>query len=242
MNRLLSSSRQPTLVDRTPGATPAPASGMRDLLRDTALFVSHLATGGTADDFDTLRKSCSQMIDQFGAALERRGYAADAREDAVTAQCALLDETALRRLPEQDHVRWAAQPLQVEKFRQHDGGDRVFDRLEFRMRERSPQIDLLECYAAMLGLGFVGRYAIEGEARRQTLIAELNALLERLRPQDEPAFIVEKASGSVGHWFRRLSPWAIVSIACAVALVTWLAWHVALDTQLASLTSTAVKP
>ncbi|BAN26171.1 type IV / VI secretion system protein DotU family [Caballeronia insecticola] len=50
--------------------------------------------------------------------------------------------------------------MQLEKFNQHDSGDRAFDRLDVRMREGSPQIDLLECYSAILGLGFVGRYAI----------------------------------------------------------------------------------
>ncbi|SAK64729.1 DotU family type IV/VI secretion system protein [Caballeronia ptereochthonis] len=237
-----SSSRHMALVDQTPGGAPILASGIRDLLRDTALFVAQLSTGGKAGDLDALRTRCSQMIDQFSEALERRGYTVDVREDAVTAQCALLDETALHRLPGHDKARWTAQPLQVEKFRQHDGGDRVFDRLGVRMREDSPQIDLLECYAAILGLGFAGRYVVGGEERRQTLIRELNALLVRLRPEDAPSFITEQSGRRFGDWLHRISPWAIAAAACVAALVTWLIWHVALDAQLASLIPNAVKP
>ncbi|MFP3675368.1 DotU family type IV/VI secretion system protein, partial [Bacillus sp. SIMBA_031] len=62
-----------------------------------------------------------------------------------------------------------AQPLQVEQFGEHDAGKHVFDRLSERMREAPPNIELLECYATVLGLGFKGRYAREGELQR-TLI------------------------------------------------------------------------
>jgi type VI secretion system protein ImpK len=242
MKFLSPSSERAALVSREPSVAPASAGGIRDLLRDTALFVANLTTGGTAENFDTLRRGCLTMIEQFDAALRHRRYPDDVREDAVMAQCALLDETALHCLSESDKVAWSTQPLQVQKFKQHDAGERVFDRLDFRMRERSPQVDLLECYAAILGLGFLGRYALEGKDKRQALIGELNALIERLRPDGEPSFIIDQAGRRFGDWLHRLSPWAIAGIACVIALVTWLAWHAALDAQLASVIPNAVKP
>jgi type VI secretion system protein ImpK len=235
MNMLTSSSARAPLVEQGAGVAASVATGIRDLLRDTALFVATLSTGGAAEDFATLRTRCKSMVADFGAALDRRNYPEDVREDAVKAQCALLDETALQHLSEQDKPLWSAQPLQVERFKQHDAGERVFERLEFRMRERSPQVDLLECYAAVLGLGFLGRYAIHGENERQTLIAELNALIERLQPQRERSLIIDQPGRRFGDWIRRASPWAIAGIGCVVALVTWFAWHVALDAQLAAL-------
>jgi type VI secretion system protein ImpK len=242
MNTLTLSRAQAPLVDQAPGVAPASVTGIRDLLRDTALFVATLSTGGAAGDYATLRAHCASMVADFSAALDRRSYPEDVREDAIKAQCALLDETALQHLSERDRPDWSAQPLQVERFKQHDAGERVFERLEFRMRERSPQVDLLECYAAILGLGFKGRYAIRGTDERQTLIAELNALIQRLRPESERSFVIDRPGRRFSDWFRRMSPWAIAGIGCVVAVITWFIWHVALDAQLAALIPTSVKP
>ncbi|SAK55609.1 type VI secretion system protein ImpK [Caballeronia hypogeia] len=241
MNRIPSFSGGAALVDHAAGFAPSFPEGMRDLLRDTALFVANLSSGGAPEDFASLRKHCKEMIDEFGAALDRRGYAADVRDDAVMAQCALLDETALRHLSEQERPQWSAQPLQVETLRQHDTGERVFVRLDARMRERAPQVGLLECYAAILGLGFTGRYAIEGEAPRAALIGELNALIARLRPEGERPFIVDQPGRFIGDWLRRSSPWALATGACCIAFVTWFGWHLALDAQLAALLPGAIK-
>ncbi|SAL61104.1 type VI secretion system protein ImpK [Caballeronia cordobensis] len=242
MNMLTSSHAQAPLVEPTSGAASASASGIRDLLRDTALFVATLSTGGAAGDFEALRARCTSMVADFSAALDRRGYPEDVRDDALKAQCALLDETALQHLSGQDRSNWSAYPLQVQQFNQHDAGERVFERLELRMRERSPQTDLLECYAAILGLGFLGRYALHGANERQTLMAELNALIERLRPQRERSLVIDQPGRRFGDAFRRMSPWAIAAFGCIVALVAWLVWHAVLDAQLAALLPHTVKP
>jgi type VI secretion system protein ImpK len=242
MNMLSTSPAHPGLVEPAPGIAPAHVSGMRDLLRDTALFVANLSTGGRAGDFTALRARCASMVAELSAALERRGYPEDVCDDAVKAQCALLDETALLHLSDHDKPLWSAQPLQVEKFKQHDGGERVFERLEFRMRERAPEVDLLQSYAAILGLGFLGRYAVHGENERQALIAELNTLIGRLRPEGERSLVIDQLGRRFGDWLRRVSPWAIAGLGCAVALVTWTIWHIALDVQLAALIPHAVKP
>jgi type VI secretion system protein ImpK len=187
-------------------------SGIRDLLRDTGLLVVQLSQGGHTNDAATLRQRCQQLMAGFSAALDLRGFASDVCEDAEYAQCGLLDEAVLHNLSAENKPIWDAQPLQVERFGKHDAGERVFERLEQRMRERSPNIELLECYATILGLGFMGRYASpwgasfdqrkspwdgaspkgtsfgasEGEAKRSALIASLNAQLEKLRLDRTP--------------------------------------------------------
>lgn len=214
-------------------------AGIRDLLRDTALLVSMLAQGGTSEPVEQLRQRCVQLMATFAAALEQRGFAADVREDAQYAQCGLLDEAVLRCPLIEDRSSWEARPLQVERFGKLDAGDHVFDRLTERMREASPNVDLLECYAAILGLGFKGRYAREGEAKRATLMATLNARLEKLRPTVAPTFVVEHTGRRVGDWFYRLSPWAIAGTGCIAAAFVYLIWSHALDAQLAHLVSSA---
>jgi type VI secretion system protein ImpK len=214
---------------------------IRELLRDTALLVTNLSSGGKAENYDSLRSRCKQIVQQFTDALDQRGFARDVRDDAIVAQCALLDETALRHLDDAKKAQWIAEPLQVERLKHHNAGEYVFERLEARMREESPNINLLECYAAVLGLGFKGRYALESDASRDALIGRLNALLERLRPTQSNTFLVERSGQRFGDWFHRLSPWAIAGLATLFAFVAWLSWHLALDAQLASMLSKTVK-
>ena len=217
------------------GARRASREGIRDLLRDTALLVTTLAPGGQADHATGFRLRCEQLIANFSNALERRGYPDDVRREALIAQCGLLDEVALRCLPPESRAAWELKPLQVDLFSLHDAGERVFERLEARMREASLHVDLLECYAAILSLGFIGRYARDGEAKRTALTASLHALLEKLRPVSTRTFIAVRPGRRWSDWAYRLSPWVIAGLACVVAVIVWLAWSTALDAQLAQL-------
>ncbi|MBR7919522.1 DotU family type IV/VI secretion system protein [Burkholderia vietnamiensis] len=231
------------LMQGMAGPGNAPADGIRDLLRDTALLVTTLTSGGQVPDAIALRARCKQLVEQFASALERRGFPDDVRNEALVAQCGLLDEAALRHLPAESRSGWEQKPLQVEQFNLHEAGERVFERLDARMREASPSVALLECYAAILGMGFVGRYAREGEAKRAALIASLNAKLETLRPPSERPFIADRAGRRLSDWFYRLSPWAIAGLAVIAAAIVWGVWSAVLDAQLAQLIATkAVRP
>jgi type VI secretion system protein ImpK len=240
MKGLTSLHNEAALLDGTLANGAVSGAGIRDLLRDTALLVTTLAPGSHVDDVAGLRDHCKQLIEHFSNALECSGYPDDVRDDALIAQCGLLDETALRHLPTESRAGWEAEPLQVERFNMHDAGERVFDRLEARMRETSPQVDLLDCYSAILGMGFIGRYAFEGEAKRTALIAALNAQLEELRPSTAQLFIADHKGHRLANWLYRLSPWATAGLACAAAALVWLAWRTGLDMQLAHIASAKV--
>lgn len=233
-----------TLIEAEPASSRAAGSGIRDLLRDTALLVSTLAQGGAPGSVEQLRKHCVQLMETFSAALEQRGFAADVREDAQYAQCGLLDETVLRCLSVSGRSGWEAHPLQVERFGKLDAGDHVFDRLTERLREASPNVDLLECYAAVLGLGFLGRYAREGETKRAALMATLDTRLAKLRPAVTQTFIADRTAPRMTNWFYCLSPWGIAGTGGVAAALVYLIWSHALDVQLAHLVSLApdVKP
>ena len=231
-------------MDAQPSASRVTGTGIRDLLRDTALLVSMLTQGGNTESVKDLRQQCAERVAAFAEALEQRGFAADVREDAQYAQCGLLDETVLRCQSIEDRSSWEAQPLQVERFGKLDAGDHVFDRLAERMREASPNVDLLECYAAILGLGFMGRYARDGEAKRAALMATLNARLDSLRPAVTRVFIAERTGPRIADWLYRLSPWGIAGLGCVAAALVYLFWGQALNEQLAHLVSSvpAIKP
>jgi type VI secretion system protein ImpK len=243
MNALNPNRNEIALMQSAAGAGSPPGEGIRDLLRDTALLVTTLASGGQTQDAIALRGRCKQLVEQFASALERRGFPDDVRSEALVAQCGLLDEAALRHLPIDSRSGWEQKPLQVEQFNLHEAGERVFERLDARMREPSPPVALLECYSAILGMGFVGRYAREGEAKRTALIASLNAKLETLRSTSDHPFIADRAGRRLSDWFYRLSPWAIAGLAFVAAAIVWGVWSTALDVQLAHLVAAkAVRP
>lgn len=229
------------LMDAVPGVGRiGNEGGIRDLLRDTALLVTSLGSGGTEQEPVKFRDHCRQVILNFSDALVRRGYPEDVRREALIAQCGLLDETALRHLPPESRSSWELKPLQVERFKMYDAGEQVIDRIEARLRETSPHVDLLECYSAILGMGFVGRYAREGEAKRAELTAALNACLEKIRPSTEERFMTDHAKRRVSDWVYRLSPWAIACLVCVGAVIVWGVWSVTLDTQLAHIVTAKV--
>lgn len=240
MTILTSSRNEPALMGNAPAVDHFGSGGIRDLLRDTALLVTSLAPGGTAKDAAAFRERCRQLIGHFSAALARRGYPEDVRQEAVIAQCGLLDETALREFDEQARSGWELKPLQVEQFKLHDAGERVIDCIEARLREATPNADLLECYSAILGMGFLGRYARDGEVKRAELIAAVNTRLQKLRPAIGQPFIVDHPGRRLSDWLYRLSPWAIAGLACVAAVIVWGVWSVALDAQLAHIASAKV--
>lgn len=225
-----------------PAREPSQSGGIRDLLRDTALLVTSLTGGGTTMRIVELQERCRELITRFAEALRRRGYAEDVCHDAEVAHCGLLDEMALRHFRDNERSAWESKPLQVEYFGMHDAGERVFDRLEQRLRETTPQVDLLECYSAVLGMGFAGRYARDGHAKLGTLNATLNARIEKLRPGSARPFTADHTVRRLSDWLYRLSPWAIALATCVVAAVVWMVWRTALDAQLAHLLPGKLRP
>jgi len=226
--------RSPTAATNVPHEDDRPVGrGIRDLLRDTALLVTSLGEGGTVPDANAFRERCRQIIATFSEVLTRRGYPADVRREALVAQCGLLDETALGFLPAESRSSWELKPLQVEWFTVHDAGEQVIDCIEARLRETPANADLLECYAAILGIGFKGRYARDGEPQRAALLSALNARLDKLRPAAGQPFVTDQAGRRLSDWFYRLSPWAVAGLLCIVAAIVWSVGRVALDTQIA---------
>ncbi|PTU32890.1 DotU family type IV/VI secretion system protein [Stenotrophobium rhamnosiphilum] len=213
---------------------PSDKLSVRAMLRDTALEVSLLAQGATTTSVPQLRERCQQLVRDFEKALESRRIPADVREDAVYAQCGLLDEFALTYLPIDKRYEWDSNPLQVERFSNHDAGERIYQRLSARMLEPHANIELLECYSTILGLGFRGRYARAGEPQRAAIVVALNERLASTRVPHE-GFIVDSTRPPRFAWLRQLSPWAIAAIACAAAALIWIAWGQSLDEQLAQL-------
>jgi type VI secretion system protein ImpK len=208
---------------------------MRDLLHDTALLVTSLSSGGAVPDAARFRERCRQLVDQLADALARRDSPEDVKREALLAQCGLLDEAALRYLPGEDRTAWETHPMQVERFSIYDAGRRVIDNVEARIHESSPDLELLEYYAAILGMGFMGRTVRESDAKRTALVAALDTRLRALRADVDQPFLVDTAGLRISSGLRRLAPWLLVVLACTVAVAVWIAGSRVLDTQLAQI-------
>ncbi len=200
-------------------------------LRDTALTVTMLAEAGHPLDFAVFRAKCVEHVRRLREEFSAAGQPKDVIEDAVYAQCALLDEVALGRLPGKDRDAWEHEPLQVQEFQSHDAGEALITRIERRLAEPQPVLPLLVVFHVVLGLGFQGRFALEGAAARSALVRALDERLERagLRAPSGPVLVTD---GGKRRW-RALSPLAWVAIATVgaglvyVALDRWLAASIA---------------
>jgi len=231
--------QNPRRVSRgNPGIEPALSSDdpdIRALLADTALLVTTLKAGGEIESVAQLRTRCMTSIRALSGELERCGVPASVRQDAMLAQCALLDEAVLMWLKDDARSGWDSNPLQVECFNRHDAGSYVFERLEARMREASPDARLLEAYAAILGLGFGGRYMLDPASRRQ-IVSALDAMLARLGLGAALAFTTDRSRTRIGDWCRRLSPWGILAVGCIAAGIVYAVWNGALSVLVSGLT------
>ncbi|MFJ2992490.1 DotU family type IV/VI secretion system protein [Pandoraea sp. NPDC087047] len=220
-----------TAARRAP-AEAASTGPIRPYMRDAALLVATLTAGGTVPDSVALRERGQTLLDEFDAVLRHNGIAEQVRKEAGVALCALLDETALRRLHDADRAGWELAPLQVQRFGIHDAGERVFAQLEAHLATPTANVNVLEFYSAILGLGFVGRYALLGETQRREFIAELDKRIVALRPQIEPPFVIERTSRRLSDGVHWLSPWAMAGMSCLIAVLVWSTWSAALDAQL----------
>jgi type VI secretion system protein ImpK len=133
------------LIERAQNAAFSAAVGIRDLLRDTALLDSRLSIDNAVT---TLRTECDATINQFGAARVLRGYSGDILQDARIAHCACSIKLHCKASSERT-VTTGHRDRYRDEVSQHDASERVFERLDERMRERAPKLDLLQFYAAI---------------------------------------------------------------------------------------------
>ncbi|PRY06555.1 DotU/TssL family secretion system protein [Paraburkholderia sp. BL25I1N1] len=202
-------------------------------LRDTALSIASLAGNSAPQSFTTFRDTCKQQVRALRQQLTAAGHPSDVVEDAVYAQCALLDEKALSNLKGNDRDAWEREPLQVDEFQSHDAGDELIRRIERRLAQPQPVLPLLAIFGAVLDLGFVGKFALVGHDARTAL---MRAISERLcRDPDTSSVLVVKPEG-VRRWNVRLSPLMWVAISSIVAGIAYLALDQWLNASIARIT------
>ncbi|KMN76274.1 hypothetical protein VK98_21730 [Chromobacterium sp. LK11] len=204
--------------------------------RDTALTVSMLADKDAPEHVEDWREHAAGLVSATREDLRQGGAGEALIERASYAQCALLDEAALRRLEGAKRAAWAREPLQVRFFNSYQAGEVLLGRMRAHLAQPAAEPALGWCYAATLALGFRGG---EDEAACQALLGQLSAGLPAppSLPSGEFDGGVAMLRSGVSRRFRRLVlPLAVAVAGLAAALLAHAAlsgWLSAADAALA---------
>ncbi|MDR5753054.1 DotU/TssL family secretion system protein [Caballeronia sp. LZ024] len=210
--------------------TTRPVDLLPVALRDTARTIVKLRSDNPPS-VETLRGDCDAQLAGLSDELQRRGQPRDVIDDALYAQCALLDEAALKGLSADARDAWEREPLQVRAFGRNDAGEELLRRITQRLREPKPVLPLLAIFAAVLELGFTGRFAVKAGDARATLVREIDERLARAARGNTSRDALRDAPDASGPVVvnpsrarrRPLSPLAWVLFACVAAGLAWFA-------------------
>lgn len=155
-------------------------------------------------------------MDELKRSREAIALPVQSAEDGMFAICALIDELAMSA-PDLRPL-WSQYMLQATRFNTNNAGVEVFQRLT-RVRPGPPSV--VATFAAVLGLGFTGSYALPGQDRyvlvqlRRDLARQLgvdpdrdwkSGVLREVRQGD-----AARAHGEDGPWHK--SVWVARTVA-----------------------------
>ncbi len=181
---------------------------------------------------ETLRVRLNDNLIEARDAAVASGVPLARADQAAWFVAALLDDIALNT-PWGGHSGWPRQPLVTSLSGDVDAGTRFFDRLEELMRHANRDPQMLELAHYCIGLGFRGKYRVQGGSGDAALLA-LRAQIARL--MHDP----DRAAALSPHWQgvtvadepRRFTvPLWTVALAAAAAIT---AIYMALSLQLTS--------
>ncbi|MBB3213274.1 type VI secretion system protein ImpK [Herbaspirillum sp. Sphag1AN] len=207
--------------------TPSSSSIIRLPLaiRDTALTVAALHAGEIPrDGFAVFRQTCEAQLARLRIELTEAREPPDVIDDALYAQCALLDEAVLSCLKAEDRDQWERLPLQVTQFRSHDAGEQLIARMQMWLTATQANQRLLLIFHTVLLLGFKGKFTPQDEAQRIQLISDLAARIERCGGNifsEECATIVVTNTKPRRRW-PHFSPLLWVLLATLATIATYL--------------------
>ncbi|WP_199104040.1 DotU family type IV/VI secretion system protein [Aquitalea sp. ASV11] len=190
---------------------------VRGNMRDIALIVTRLQQQAEPVTEHQLNQDCQHLLDQLEQALEQAGAPRAEREQIIYACCCLLDETALRHLPEPARAHWQARPLQVHRFASLQGGEQLYEQMRSELARPQPSYWLLACWQLVLALGFEGKYSQGDTAQHQQWRQQLDKVINALEPTQEAA----PSPRPVWHW-RSFSPWLWAMLSGLLLLVIYL--------------------
>ncbi|OSI09238.1 DotU/TssL family secretion system protein [Neisseria canis] len=210
---------------------------IRGSLLDTALVVSALSFGAQPEHSVSWYEYCKNLVIQLKQSLAEGDYAESEIEQISYAQCALLDEAALKFLKGADRDVWEMEPLQVHFFQTYNAGDVLCNRIEELSKSPSPNPRLAEAYLSIMNLGFRGRYVLdeaEADRWREQLAKFVPVELSVDKTSDGYFFFIDKKGTPIKNSIRVNPTW--VFIGCTFfAVCVYLIFNYYLDNLAQSL-------
>jgi type VI secretion system protein ImpK len=167
-------------------------------------------TRNASPNVDDFRAQLHKQISDAGRDGQQAGYSAEGVGYALYAVVAFLDESVLA-LPDPAFASWRGQPLQLQFFQVHVGGDVLFQYLTTLLGQQDSEElgDVLEVYQLCLLLGFKGKYGAsrpeelhQWTARLRDRIAQIRGNAGPRGPAWEPPR--DKVTRVGDPWQRRL--------------------------------------
>lgn len=186
---------------------------IRSALSDTALAVSTLTVGAYPEDGLSWYEHGKKLVTELKTKLSKENYTGGEIEQISYAQCALLDEVALKYLKGSEREIWEMEPLQVHFFQSYHAGDVLCNRIEELCKDSQPNTKVAEAYLSVLNLGFRGRYVLD-EAEANKWRESLNKIVPDVpvdaNTSDGQFFYVDKKGTPIKGAFRINPMWVFV--------------------------------
>ena len=197
-----------------------------------------------AADAESFRTHVKQLLAVADREARQGGYEAEYVKLAVYAYIALLDESVLNS-NQPMFASWPRQSLQEEVFGDHIAGENFFVHLQDLMARQDSQdlADILEVFLLCLLLGFRGRYAVQGEAGTDRLVASVQEKIHRIRGGTGPLSAAwalpsdEVMPTTRDPWLPRLA--AIAGGSFVFSVVLYLVYRILLNGRISDLQTLA---
>lgn len=198
-------------------------------------------------DADTFRAQVKHLLALANRDATQAGYDPRSVKLALYAYAAFLDESVLGS-GEAALAGWARQSLQEEVFGDHMAGETFFAHLDdlLARQDADETADVLEVFLLCLLLGFRGRYAGTDRGALDAHVRAAREKVERIRGGREPLSSLwplpadEAVPLDHDPWVPRL--WRAAAVACAVAVLLFLAYRLSLGSWVGEIRSLAPLP
>lgn len=178
------------------------ANTLDALMQNTWLLALAVRNGQSITVDDALYQRCFNTIQYVQDQLTTAGAPASLCEEIKFAHCVFLDELIMT-IPEVDiSAWWKRTPLQGHFLGHLNGGEHFYERITKLLREPAPAEALLICYQRMLKFGYVGKYRVENDNERLSLLQQLEKRLPNLTEPASYQDIILCSGPAEMHWWR----------------------------------------
>lgn len=125
--------------------------------QDVLLWACRLQQATVRPQAQVVHQHANYLLDELKRSHDAQQLPVQSAEDGMFAIAALIDEIAMA-MPDLRPM-WSQYSLQATRFSTNNAGVEVFERLQ-RVRQGPPSV--LATFAAVLGIGFMGCYALPG--------------------------------------------------------------------------------